>query len=133
MTRPYDAIIAMGSNIGDKAGHIDAAVAAFTADGLVRLVARSADYRTAPWGITDQDWFVNACMSVATDLPVRASLGLFTQPISFIGLPVVAVPLRNEGAMPIGVQLIARPYNEQAVLRVAAHLEKEGVTNASPA
>ena len=74
MTLPYDAIIAMGSNIGDKAGHIDAAVAAFTADGLVRVVARSANYRTAPWGVIDQDWFVNACMTVTTDLPVRALL-----------------------------------------------------------
>ena len=67
------------------------------------------------------------------DLPVRANLGLFTQPISFIGLPVVAVPTRKAGAMPIGVQLIAKPYNEQAALRVAAHLEKHGVTNATPA
>jgi Asp-tRNA(Asn)/Glu-tRNA(Gln) amidotransferase A subunit family amidase len=31
------------------------------------------------------------------------------------------------------VQLIARPYNEQAVLRVAAHLEKQGVCIAAPA
>ena len=67
------------------------------------------------------------------ELPVRANLGLFTQPISFIGLPVVAVPTRAPGAMPIGVQLIARPYNEQAVLRVAAHLEKQGVCVAAPA
>lgn len=75
MTHPnYDAIIALGSNIGDKAGHIDAAVAAFTADGLVSVVQRSANYRTAPWGVTDQDWFVNACMSVSTQLPVRALL-----------------------------------------------------------
>jgi 2-amino-4-hydroxy-6-hydroxymethyldihydropteridine diphosphokinase len=72
--RPFDAIIALGSNIGDKVSHIDAAVKAFTQDGLVRVVARSANYRTAPWGVTDQDWFVNACMSVATDLPVRAVL-----------------------------------------------------------
>ena len=43
------------------------------------------------------------------ELPVRANLGLFTQPISFIGLPVVAVPTRKPGAMPIGVQVIARP------------------------
>ena len=71
---PFDAVIALGSNIGDKAGHIEAAVAAFTADGLVRVVQRSANYRTAPWGVTDQDWFVNAAMSVATDLPVRAVL-----------------------------------------------------------
>jgi 2-amino-4-hydroxy-6-hydroxymethyldihydropteridine diphosphokinase len=68
---PYDAIIALGSNIGDKAGHIAAAIDAFTADGKVQLVERSANYRTAPWGKTDQDWFVNAAMSIATALPVR--------------------------------------------------------------
>ncbi len=64
----FDAIIALGSNIGDKACHIADAVQAFTADGWVRLVKRSANYRTAPWGHTDQDWFVNACMSVKTEL-----------------------------------------------------------------
>ena len=67
----FDAIIALGSNIGDKAGHIAAAVQAFTADGHVRVVKASANYRTAPWGNTDQDWFVNACMSIATVLPVH--------------------------------------------------------------
>jgi 1-carboxybiuret hydrolase len=67
------------------------------------------------------------------ELPVRANLGLFTQPISFIGLPVVAVPIRPPGAMPIGVQVIARPHNEAAALRVAAHLEKQGVCVAAPA
>jgi 1-carboxybiuret hydrolase len=67
------------------------------------------------------------------EMPVRANLGLFTQPISFIGLPVVAVPTRQAGALPIGVQVIARPYNEQAALRVAAHLEKQGVCAATPA
>jgi aspartyl-tRNA(Asn)/glutamyl-tRNA(Gln) amidotransferase subunit A len=67
------------------------------------------------------------------ELPVRANLGLFTQPISFIGLPVVAVPTRQPGKMPIGVQVIARPYNEAAALRVAAHLEKHGVCVSAPA
>ena len=67
------------------------------------------------------------------ELPVRASLGLFTQPISFIGLPVVVVPLQRRRGLPIGVQLIARPYNEKAALRVAAFLEKQGVASAPPA
>jgi aspartyl-tRNA(Asn)/glutamyl-tRNA(Gln) amidotransferase subunit A len=67
------------------------------------------------------------------EMPVRANLGLFTQPISFIGLPVVAVPTRKTGAMPVGVQVIARPYNEAAALRVAAHLEKQGVCVSKPA
>ncbi len=67
------------------------------------------------------------------DLPVRANLGLFTQPISFIGLPVVAVPTCKPGGLPIGVQVIAKPYNEQAALRVAYHLEKQGVCVSTPA
>ena len=71
---PYDAIIALGSNIGDKTGHIDAAVAALTADGHVHLRARSHNYRTPPWGVTDQDWFVNAAIGVATGMPVHELL-----------------------------------------------------------
>jgi aspartyl-tRNA(Asn)/glutamyl-tRNA(Gln) amidotransferase subunit A len=67
------------------------------------------------------------------ELAVRANLGVFTQPISFIGLPVVAVPVCRPGALPIGVQVIARPYNEAAALRVAAYLEKQGVSVSTPA
>jgi aspartyl-tRNA(Asn)/glutamyl-tRNA(Gln) amidotransferase subunit A len=58
-------------------------------------------------------------------LPVRANLGLFTQPISFIGLPVAAVPI--PGALPIGVQIIAAPWREDVCLRIAQHLESEGI------
>jgi len=73
-------------------------------------------------------------MTIAgTTMPVRANLGLFTQPISFIGLPVAVAPLRTASGLPIGVQAIARPYGEQAALRVARHLEKLGVADATPA
>ena len=41
-------------------------------------------------------------------MPCRASLGLLTQPISFIGLPVAAVPVGGS-PLPIAVQLIAAP------------------------
>lgn len=61
-------------------------------------------------------------------LPVRASMGMLTQPISFLGLPVVTVPLRTAGGLPIGVQLIAAPFNEQACLRVARVLEEMGLS-----
>ena len=67
------------------------------------------------------------------ELAVRANLGIYTQPISFIGLPVAVAPLQRPGGLPIGVQLIAKPYNEQAALRVAAHLQKLGVAAAPPA
>lgn len=62
------------------------------------------------------------------EMPVRANLGLFTQPISSIGLPVVATPyVRAQGQMPIGVQIIAAPWREDLALRVARHLERAGV------
>jgi aspartyl-tRNA(Asn)/glutamyl-tRNA(Gln) amidotransferase subunit A len=59
-------------------------------------------------------------------VPVRANLGLFTQPISFIGLPVAAVPVARPG-LPIGVQVIAPPWREDLALRVARALERDGV------
>jgi len=63
------------------------------------------------------------------DLPARANLGLLTQPLSFVGLPIVTVPVRN-GAMPIGVQLIAPPWREDLALRAAACLERAGIVGA---
>ena len=64
-----------------------------------------------------------------TELPVRANLGLYTQPISFIGLPVVAVPVPLS-PLPIGVQIIAAPWREDIALRIAHALEKQGVVAA---
>ncbi len=63
------------------------------------------------------------------DQPVsaRANLGLYTQPISLIGLPVVTVPVqRPEDRLPIGVQLVAAPWAEALALRVARRLEHAG-------
>ena len=63
-------------------------------------------------------------------VPARPSMGLLTQPLSFIGLPIVTVPLHRAGRMPIGVQVIARPWHEADALRVAAWLEGQGVVQA---
>lgn len=61
-----------------------------------------------------------------TSMPTRPNMGMFTQPISFIGLPVVAVPIHQSGTMPLGVQIIAPPGREAWALRVAAFLESSG-------
>lgn len=63
------------------------------------------------------------------EMPVRANLGIYTQPISFIGLPVVAVPVPLE-PLPVGVQIIAAPWREDVALRLAHALEKKGVVGA---
>ncbi len=60
-------------------------------------------------------------------VPARANLGLYTQPISFIGLPVVTVPVWRDGdRLPIGVQLIAPPWAEGLALQAARRLERAG-------
>jgi AtzE family amidohydrolase len=63
-------------------------------------------------------------------LPVRANIGVFTQPISFVGLPVVAVPVRLDDGLPLGVQVIAAPWREAYALRVAHQLERDGIVRA---
>jgi aspartyl-tRNA(Asn)/glutamyl-tRNA(Gln) amidotransferase subunit A len=65
------------------------------------------------------------------EMPVRANIGIHTQPISFIGLPVVAVPVPLE-PMPIGVQIIASPWREDVALRIAFALEQMGAVSAPP-
>jgi aspartyl-tRNA(Asn)/glutamyl-tRNA(Gln) amidotransferase subunit A len=64
-----------------------------------------------------------------SELPVRANLGIYTQPISFIGLPVVVVPVPMS-PLPIGVQIIAAPWREDVALRIAHALEQQGVAAA---
>ena len=63
-------------------------------------------------------------------LPSRPNIGVYTQPLSFIGLPIVSVPVFEDGQLPLGVQVIGAAYNETAVLRVAAQLEAMGVARA---
>ena len=59
-------------------------------------------------------------------VPLRPNIGIYTQPISFIGLPVVAVPVALK-PLPAGVQIIAAPWREDIALRVARSLERDGV------
>jgi Asp-tRNA(Asn)/Glu-tRNA(Gln) amidotransferase A subunit family amidase len=68
----------------------------------------------------------------SVEMPVRANLGIYTQPISFIGLPVVAVPVPLT-PLPIAVQIVAAPWREDVSLRIAYALEEKGVVAAPKA
>ena len=61
---------------------------------------------------------------------VRKNLGAFTQPISYVGLPVVAAPVSRPGLLPIGVQLIAPPWREDLAFAAALRLQRAGVVAA---
>jgi len=63
---------------------------------------------------------------------VRKNLGAFTQPISYIGLPVLAAPVNRPGQLPIGVQVIAPPWREDLALAAGLKLQRLGVVAAHP-
>jgi len=69
-----EALLALGGNVGDARSTLDRAVALLCDGKAVRLIARSSDYRTPPWGVTDQAPFVNLCLVAATELSPRALL-----------------------------------------------------------
>jgi 2-amino-4-hydroxy-6-hydroxymethyldihydropteridine diphosphokinase len=69
-----EALVAFGGNLGDVRDTLDRAVAAFVDGKDVRLLARSSDYRTPPWGIEDQPPFVNLAIAVDTGLAPHALL-----------------------------------------------------------
>jgi aspartyl-tRNA(Asn)/glutamyl-tRNA(Gln) amidotransferase subunit A len=64
------------------------------------------------------------------EVPLRPNIGVFTQPVSFIGLPVAAVPVWPDEGLPLGVQVIAAPWREDLALRVARELEQAGLASA---
>lgn len=69
-----EALLALGGNVGDVRKTLDRAVAALCDGAELRLVARSSDYRTPPWGVEDQPPFINCAIVAATDLAPPALL-----------------------------------------------------------
>jgi aspartyl-tRNA(Asn)/glutamyl-tRNA(Gln) amidotransferase subunit A len=107
---------------------------AFRADYIAQVEALLADYDvllapsapcTAPL-IDDPMILIDGEPS-----PARANLGIHTQPITFTGLPVLAVPLKRPGALPLGLQMIGKPGSEGALLRLAAELDHKGITGST--
>jgi 2-amino-4-hydroxy-6-hydroxymethyldihydropteridine diphosphokinase len=70
-----EALIGLGGNLGDVAATLDEAIRRLEAGGA-RVVARSSNWKTPPWGLTEQPAFVNACVAVTTALSPRELLDL---------------------------------------------------------
>lgn len=70
------AYIGIGTNIGDRADNIKNAVSALAHLPETQVTKISAVYETAPWGYTEQDDFLNACVEVETKLSPKALLGV---------------------------------------------------------
>jgi len=70
-----EALIGLGGNLGDVPATLERALSGLAAGGA-RVVARSSNWKTPPWGVTDQPAFVNACVLVETELAPRPLLDL---------------------------------------------------------
>jgi len=68
------ALLGLGGNVGDVRATLAAAVARFADGAGVTLIARSSDYRTPPWGVTEQPPFINGAIAVETTLSPHALL-----------------------------------------------------------
>jgi 2-amino-4-hydroxy-6-hydroxymethyldihydropteridine diphosphokinase len=69
-----DVLIALGGNVGDVRATFDKAIAQICGMAQAVLLARSSDYATPPWGETQQDRFINACIEIETGLDPHALL-----------------------------------------------------------
>lgn len=105
----FDATIGLGSNMGDKAANIDEAIRRLTAGGDIRLVKSSRVYRSEPWGYKDQEWFANACISIATELDPRALLHRCQEVETGMG----RVRLQKWGPRVIDVDILT--YGDQSI------------------
>ncbi|MFY9897495.1 MAG: 2-amino-4-hydroxy-6-hydroxymethyldihydropteridine diphosphokinase [Xanthobacteraceae bacterium] len=100
-----EALLALGGNIGDVRATFERAIAMLCADGAMRLVARSSDYRTPPWGVTDQPAFTNAVIIVATSLQPHALLGRMQNVERALGRDRASE--RRWGPRPIDIDILA--------------------------
>jgi len=94
----------------------------------VREAFQRYDVLLAPSSVCPAPPIGQATMEMdGAPVSVRKNLGAFTQPISYIGLPVVAAPVNRPGQLPIGVQIIAPPWREDLAFAAALRLQREGV------
>src|SRR5947209_16956732 len=69
-----EALLGLGGNVDDVRATLEEAIALFADGAAVKLIARSSDYRTPPWGLTEQPPFINCAIAVETTLSPDALL-----------------------------------------------------------
>jgi 2-amino-4-hydroxy-6-hydroxymethyldihydropteridine diphosphokinase len=106
-----EALLSLGGNVGDVRATLGRAIAAFCDGEEVRLLARSSDYRTPPWGVEDQPPFVNLCIAVRTGLAPHALLARAQAVERKLGRE--RGKERRWGPRPIDIDLLA--YDDLAV------------------
>lgn len=63
--------LCLGSNSGDSFKLIEQAVSFLNLSENIKLIRTSALYETEPWGVKDQNWFLNIAVEIKTNLPAN--------------------------------------------------------------
>ena len=100
-----EAFVALGGNVGDVRSTFHRAIVLFCDGSAVRLAARSSDYRTPPWGLTEQPAFVNAVIGITTSLSPHDLLARAEQCERVLGRD--RTHERRWGPRPIDIDLLA--------------------------
>ncbi|ACI50017.1 amidohydrolase, AtzE family [Gluconacetobacter diazotrophicus PA1 5] len=99
----------------------------------IHAAFRTADVLIAPATVGEAPLIDQPTIVVdGQAVSARTNLGLYTQPLSLAGVPILSVPLLGTGGLPLGLQLIAAPGGEPALFAVAAALEAAGVAGKVP-
>ncbi len=106
-----EALLALGGNLGDVRETLDGAVSKLCDGVAAQLLARSSDYRTPPWGFTEQPAFINCCILVATELSPRRLLGRAQRVETMFGRDRARE--QRWGPRPLDIDIIA--YEELAI------------------
>lgn len=103
------ALIALGGNIGDVAGAMQAALGRLHAEPGTSVVSVSPIYSTPPWGITEQPRFLNACAELETSIPPEVLL----QRVLAAERGAGRKRLRRWGPRTLDIDILA--YGDQAI------------------
>jgi 2-amino-4-hydroxy-6-hydroxymethyldihydropteridine diphosphokinase len=101
------AYLSLGSNLGDRAANLRAAVAQLDVAG--RLLAVSALYETQPVDVPDQPWFLNCIAAIETDSTPRELL----QHALRIEAAMGRLRMREKGARKIDIDVVL--FGDRAV------------------
>jgi 2-amino-4-hydroxy-6-hydroxymethyldihydropteridine diphosphokinase len=94
------AYLSLGSNLGDRAANLRAALAQLAAAGPLLVV--SALYETQPVDVPDQPWFLNCVAAIETDKTPRELLQLALQIEAGMG----RLRMREKGARKIDIDVV---------------------------
>lgn len=109
--RDAEALLALGGNVGDVRATFDQAITRLCDGTAVKLMARSSDYRTPPWGVIDQPPFINAVIVVATGLSPHDLLARALAVERALGRD--RTKERHWGPRPIDIDILA--YDDMAL------------------